>query len=500
MNRRLQPEYWADDPNPHPGLQAPHREVAVQQDRLLNHTAIIAQSGSGKSFFLGRLIEEIVSKTEARCLVFDPNSDFRRIFSVVPKEKWETAHYNSKAERDGFLATEKSRAEFLAQWPADSITVRLVAPTHKHPFAPIGLAWPDVSMRLLAEDLHPSLRGQLDDCHRFVRAYLELASVLRGGSTVALDLKLLDDIENLLPDSDAGLSESKIEEELEISLPRVEKEAADIFDTDDPDPDSVTRVWSDVTFNVATMARARVSAPVKQFYFSRTRNYVHEELIGSSYTKHLPLPPTPPGRLQVVDLPSITEKSAQLLVASGMLSSVWRRAQQERVLKLTDPNYRRQPTFIIVDEAHNLMPVGGDELGLAQRAVLEQLRTIAAEGRKFNIHLILVSQRPDKLDRTIVSECANKLIMKLDSQELLKITREVLGLEHVRILGECLDFKMGRGLMVGPWAQDGTKGIGYRKLMGAARRTEEGEVKLGIDEWNKPHARKKAAAKAKTRP
>ena len=52
------------------------KSVFLKNDGLTAHTAIIAQSGSGKSFMLGRLLEEIAGKTMARIMILDPNSDF----------------------------------------------------------------------------------------------------------------------------------------------------------------------------------------------------------------------------------------------------------------------------------------------------------------------------------------------------------------------------------------------------------------------------------------
>jgi DNA helicase HerA-like ATPase len=40
------------------------------------HTAVLAQSGSGKSYAVGILIEEILAKTSARIIIVDPNGDF----------------------------------------------------------------------------------------------------------------------------------------------------------------------------------------------------------------------------------------------------------------------------------------------------------------------------------------------------------------------------------------------------------------------------------------
>jgi DNA helicase HerA-like ATPase len=61
--------------------------VRIPTKKMDTHTVIIAQSGSGKSFFLGRLIEEIMIKSKARCLILDPNGDFRKIYKI-DEELW----------------------------------------------------------------------------------------------------------------------------------------------------------------------------------------------------------------------------------------------------------------------------------------------------------------------------------------------------------------------------------------------------------------------------
>jgi hypothetical protein len=62
---------------------------------MANHTVIVAQSGSGKSYFLGRIVEELLLKTKSRVLVFDPNADFRKISEVIGPDGWkDKAKYN----------------------------------------------------------------------------------------------------------------------------------------------------------------------------------------------------------------------------------------------------------------------------------------------------------------------------------------------------------------------------------------------------------------------
>src|SRR5690349_1389945 len=91
----LDPAYWLTrEPLPRSGHQQASDLVSVPCESLAQHTAIIAQSGSGKSYFLGRLIEEILVSTKMRCLLFDPNADFRRVHELAPASLWREASYD----------------------------------------------------------------------------------------------------------------------------------------------------------------------------------------------------------------------------------------------------------------------------------------------------------------------------------------------------------------------------------------------------------------------
>ncbi|HEX9816106.1 MAG TPA: ATP-binding protein, partial [Candidatus Thermoplasmatota archaeon] len=57
------------------------------------------------------------------------------------------------------------------------------------------------------------------------------------------------------------------------------------------------------------------------------------------------------------------------------------------------------------------------------------LRTIAKEGRKFGMGLLIVSQRPANVDKTVLSQCNTQIIMKVTNPNDLKaITASVEGL------------------------------------------------------------------------
>jgi len=70
------------------------------------------------------------------------------------------------------------------------------------------------------------------------------------------------------------------------------------------------------------------------------------------------------------------------------------------------------PPFItVVEEAHNFIPSRGE--GQAETPSVEIMRKIITEGRKFGTGLLLISQRPSRLDETTLSQCNTFLIFRL---------------------------------------------------------------------------------------
>src|SRR5690242_349192 len=66
------------------GVGRETKDKAVQA-LVAAHTLIVGQSRSGKSMAARRLIEEILTWTDARVVILDPNADFRFLKDVDPK-------------------------------------------------------------------------------------------------------------------------------------------------------------------------------------------------------------------------------------------------------------------------------------------------------------------------------------------------------------------------------------------------------------------------------
>jgi uncharacterized protein DUF87 len=84
----------------------------------------------------------------------------------------------------------------------------------------------------------------------------------------------------------------------------------------------------------------------------------------------------------------------------------------------------RTPVCLVCDEAHLYLPPR-DEGGPVHRVALQAFEGIAKEGRKYGVGLLVVSQRPTDLSRTILSQCNNFVVMRMTNDHDQAIIRRV---------------------------------------------------------------------------
>ena len=68
---------------------------------------------------------------------------------------------------------------------------------------------------------------------------------------------------------------------------------------------------------------------------------------------------------------------------------------------------KKQPLFIVLDEAHAYLKAGEDSI--SSRTV----QVIAKEGRKYGVGMLLVTQRPSELDETVLSQCGSIIALRM---------------------------------------------------------------------------------------
>jgi hypothetical protein len=112
-----------------------------------------------------------------------------------------------------------------------------------------------------------------------------------------------------------------------------------------------------------------------------------------------------PGKASVIDMTGITPE-LQAMIVSRLLTDVFE-ARKRRLIS---------PGMVVVEEAHNYIP----ERGTGNAASTSIVRTIAAEGRKFGLGLMIISQRPARVDKNVISQCNTQIIMRVTNPNDLK--------------------------------------------------------------------------------
>jgi DNA helicase HerA-like ATPase len=406
-------------------------------------------SGSGKSFFLGRLLEEIVIRTKCRCIVFDPNADFRRI-NEIDREVWTAPDYKSDGPSSP-LPHERNGDEFATRWGARPKRVLQYIADDDAPFPieRLTLRLTDIAGDFLAADLPSQMRSEIAYAHDFLKEVAEHLQANGDPNKLLAVGERLFRLAQKITEIDFG------------TLARTDLETIPA--------DRLAYLYN---------APKYVSESGERAYFGAIRRLLEQRLVTQEH--HNPILTSGRPVLEIIDLPSIPSHEDQLLASHALISAEWRRARAEWAKAIGGPRDEdmRTPTFMVIDEAHNLAPK--KPLTRSGEILLDQVRTIVAEGRKYGLFVILVSQRPDKLDELVLSECENVALMRLSNPGTLDDARKLLNLSiDDSVRQEILGMKQGRAMLFGKWSRDPRGDALYC----AARRTIQGGADLRQAYW-----------------
>ena len=82
------------------------------------------------------------------------------------------------------------------------------------------------------------------------------------------------------------------------------------------------------------------------------------------------------------------------------------------------------PFQAIIEEAHNFIPSRNE--GTDETPSLITIRKVITEGRKFGTGLVLISQRPSRLDETTLTQCNSFLVLRLVNPKDKTFVRSVM--------------------------------------------------------------------------
>ncbi|MAG45337.1 MAG: ATPase [Nanoarchaeota archaeon] len=103
------------------------------------------------------------------------------------------------------------------------------------------------------------------------------------------------------------------------------------------------------------------------------------------------------------------------------------------------------PFFLVIEEAQNFAP----ERAFGEAKSSQILRRVLAEGRKFGLGCCLITQRPSRIDKSVLSQCTTQIILKVTNpNDLRSLTSSVEGLT-AETEKEIKNLPIGTALLVG---------------------------------------------------
>lgn len=121
------------------------------------------------------------------------------------------------------------------------------------------------------------------------------------------------------------------------------------------------------------------------------------------------------------------------------------------VARLTSEIFRERkrgkvpPLFYLIEEAHSF----ASERGFGNRTSTKVLRTVASEGRKFGLGLCVVTQRPARIDKSVLSQCNTQIILKVTNPNDLRAISQSIENFTSDLEGEIKRLEPGKALIVG---------------------------------------------------
>jgi DNA helicase HerA-like ATPase len=165
-----------------------------------------------------------------------------------------------------------------------------------------------------------------------------------------------------------------------------------------------------------------------------------------------------PMQLSVIDLSGLEDEVSDY-IAYKILSEIYEKAAGGEF---------KYPVFVFIEEAHRFIPPEGRTYSSGI------IKKISAEGRKFGVFLILITQRPSKIHSDALSQCNSQIIMRItnpEDQRAVSVSSERMSRD---LLDDLPGLNVGEAVIVGEM----TKAPVMVRVK--RRRTQEGGADIDI--------------------
>jgi DNA double-strand break repair helicase HerA and related ATPase len=163
-----------------------------------------------------------------------------------------------------------------------------------------------------------------------------------------------------------------------------------------------------------------------------------------------PIDQIKPNHVNVLNMLELTEMQAATVI-SYYLSEILEDRKTARRLRLareksSDAKVRfNAPVIVAIEEAHSFLPVdrSTDAKYMASK--------IAREGRKFGVSLIIISQRPSRVDQDVLSQMGSLAVSRITQPKDQSYIVESSELVTEELAGYLPSLNVGEVLLLGQW-------------------------------------------------
>jgi len=417
------------------------------EELCTKHFSVFGSTGSGKSYFVKYLLSNDLynwycKKQKGRIIIFDPHDEYREgkdmpSAFVKDKQKFETidaTKYNARLVRDmddleeaiGLKFSkreEKTNVDKIltkavrGKWTNKQFVEELKKESRQVATgSKINL---DKELKVLVKEVDNSFYAYLGELKDIANKIVdhELAEGIKtidglkadydtGSATEAKSQYILDKLKSLY-----GKLSPKVQKTLkqQVIHKNVYKKIEGYFETDIP-------LISKETIEIIEDAIKSQEITIEQLDLVNKMNKP---------------------KIYRINLAGIFEEDIRHKLTASILTQIFNSKKEHKLKEMN--------TLFVVEEAHNFAPEGAGKNNPSARI----LQKLAAEGRKFNLGLFIITQRPAHVSKGILSQCSTQAIFRLININDLNQVKEVVEGVSESEVGMLPQFETGQAIFSG---------------------------------------------------
>ncbi|MFG0215291.1 ATP-binding protein [Brevibacillus porteri] len=324
------------------------------------HAMVVGSTGSGKSWTVARIIEQVADLPSSNMVVFDLHGEYEPLSQHANIERFRIAG-------PGDLGTQSEEVLYLPYWL---------------------LGYED----MLALILDRSDENAPNQSMAFSNA------VLKAKQNTLLQFDMANELETFTIDSPVPYDIKEVTQEL-IYLNNERVTSAAGRDVNGPFNGKFNRFIPRLESKISDRRHGFLfqlgEEQLKPTYLEKLAiNLMH----GSYESKK---------GVKIIDFSEVPSDILPIIIS--LVARLIFQVQQWSI------SNKRHPIALVCDEAHLYLPAR-DAADASEGRALTHFERIAKEGRKYGVSLVIISQRPSELNKTIISQCNNIVALRLSNQ------------------------------------------------------------------------------------